>query len=157
MSLHQRKSSIRRSRFKVFKEKILRYIKIASTYRRRSVCLLPFFRVTEKQAQCKEARKVQYSSPGFKRSRPADLSDLDKSRIRITRDWPTYRWRESFVRCAFLLSHGFVNAWGRPGQAREGGAVLGLIFAGYVPLASQSPYPIIVYFVAYYRSHLSHF
>ena len=26
-----------------------------------------------------------------------------------------------------------------------GGGVLGLIFAGYVPLASQSPYPIIVY------------
>ena len=35
--------------------------------------------------------------------------------------------------------------------------VLGLIFAGYVPLASQSPYPIIVYFVASYRPHLSHF
>ena len=33
----------------------------------------------------------------------------------------------------------------------------GLIFAEYVPLASQSPYPIIVYFVAYYRPHLSHF
>ena len=28
---------------------------------------------------------------------------------------------------------------------------------GYVPLASQSPYPIIVYFVANYRPHLSHF
>ena len=26
-----------------------------------------------------------------------------------------------------------------------GGGVLGLMFAGYVPLASQSPYPIIVY------------
>ena len=34
---------------------------------------------------------------------------------------------------------------------------LGLIFAGYVPLASQSPYPIIVYPVANYRPHLSHF
>ena len=34
--------------------------------------------------------------------------------------------------------------------------VLGLIFAGYVLLASQSPYPIIVYSVANYRSHLSH-
>ena len=33
-----------------------------------------------------------------------------------------------------------------------GGGVLGLIFAGYVPLASQSPYPIIVYSVAMYRS-----
>ena len=29
-----------------------------------------------------------------------------------------------------------------------GGGVLGLIFAGYVPLASQNPYPIIVYYVA---------
>ena len=38
-----------------------------------------------------------------------------------------------------------------------GGGVLGLIFAGYLPLASQSPYPIIVYSVANYRPHLSHF
>ena len=29
-----------------------------------------------------------------------------------------------------------------------GGGGLGLIFAGYVPLASQNPYPIIVYSVA---------
>ena len=33
----------------------------------------------------------------------------------------------------------------------------GLIFAGYVLLASQSPYPITVYSVANYRPHLSHF
>ena len=39
----------------------------------------------------------------------------------------------------------------------RGGGLLGLIFAGYVPLASQSPYPIIVYSVANYRPHLSHF
>ena len=32
-----------------------------------------------------------------------------------------------------------------------GGGVLGLIFAGYVPLASQSPSSIIVYSVANYR------
>ena len=38
-----------------------------------------------------------------------------------------------------------------------GGGVLGLMFAGYVLLASQSPYPIIVYFFANYRPHLSHF
>ena len=37
------------------------------------------------------------------------------------------------------------------------GVVLGLIFAGYVQLAIQSPYPIIVYSVANYRPHLSHF
>ena len=31
------------------------------------------------------------------------------------------------------------------------------MFAGYVLLASQSPYPIIVYFLANYRPHLNHF
>ena len=36
-----------------------------------------------------------------------------------------------------------------------GGGVLGLIFGGYVQLASQSPYPIIVYSVANYIPHLS--
>ena len=34
------------------------------------------------------------------------------------------------------------------------GGLLGLIFAGYVPLASQSPYPTRVYSVANYRPHL---
>ena len=39
-----------------------------------------------------------------------------------------------------------------PGGAGGGGrGGLGLIFAGYVPLASQSPYPIIVYSVANYN------
>ena len=41
--------------------------------------------------------------------------------------------------------------------ATQGGEVTFDIFVGYVPLASQSPYPIIVYFVANYRLHLSHF
>ena len=41
--------------------------------------------------------------------------------------------------------------------ADPGGKVLGSSFAGYVPLASQNPYPIIVYSVASYRPHLSHF
>ena len=40
---------------------------------------------------------------------------------------------------------------------RWGGGELGLMFAGYVPLVSQSPYPILVYFLANYRPHLSHF
>ena len=31
------------------------------------------------------------------------------------------------------------------------------MFAGYVPLASQSPYPIIIYFLANYRPHVSQF
>ena len=38
-----------------------------------------------------------------------------------------------------------------------GGGVLGLIFAGYVPLASQGSYPFKVYFLANYGPHLSHF
>ena len=35
--------------------------------------------------------------------------------------------------------------------------LLGLICAGYVPLASQNPYHITVYSVAKYRLYLSHF
>ena len=38
-----------------------------------------------------------------------------------------------------------------------GRGVLGSGFAGYMPLAPQNPYPIIVYSVANYRPHLSHF
>ena len=41
--------------------------------------------------------------------------------------------------------------------SHPGSGVLWLIFAGYVPLASQNPSPIIVYSVANYRPHLSHF
>ena len=40
---------------------------------------------------------------------------------------------------------------------QSGGDTLGLIFAGHVPLASKSPYPIIVYSVANYRPRLGHF
>ena len=41
------------------------------------------------------------------------------------------------------------SLWGGDGGGGGGGGgVLGLIFAGYVPLASQNPYPIIVYYVA---------
>ena len=39
----------------------------------------------------------------------------------------------------------------------RGGGVLGSGFAGYVPLASQNPHPIIVSSVGNYRPHLSHF
>ena len=35
--------------------------------------------------------------------------------------------------------------------------LFGLIFAGYMLLASQNPYPTIVYSVAKYRPHVSHF
>ena len=44
-----------------------------------------------------------------------------------------------------------------PFVTEKPGGVLGSIFAGYVPLATQNPYPIIVYSVANYRPHLSHF
>ena len=44
-----------------------------------------------------------------------------------------------------------INAWNFPG------GVLGLIFARYARLSSRSPYDIIVYSVASYRPHLSHF
>ena len=37
------------------------------------------------------------------------------------------------------------------------GGLRGSIFAGYVPLASPNPYPIIVYSVANHRPYLSHF
>ena len=43
-----------------------------------------------------------------------------------------------------------VGPWGET----QGGRYLGLIFRGYVSLASQSPYPIIV--DSYYRPHISH-
>ena len=55
------------------------------------------------------------------------------------------------------------NMSGLPGlpnttiEPREGGGGLGLMFAGLVPLASQSPYPILVYFLANYRLHPTHF
>ena len=48
------------------------------------------------------------------------------------------------------LGHHPKRGWG-------GGGGLGLTFAAYVPLASQSPYPIMVYSVANYRPYLSHF
>ena len=63
----------------------------------------------------------------------------------------------------------YLNAWNRLESYEQVGnirhkyrsqymlGVLGLIFDGFVPLAYQSPYPIIVYFVASYRPHLSHF
>ena len=38
-----------------------------------------------------------------------------------------------------------------------GRGLLGVIFAGYLPLTSQKPNPIIVYFMANYRTHDSHF
>ena len=53
------------------------------------------------------------------------------------------------------MYNGNITFTAPPGGGRGGGTWL--MFAGYVPLASQSPYPIIVYFLAYYIPHLSHF
>ena len=56
------------------------------------------------------------------------------------------------MRCAACMLRGTPGGGGR---GRGGGlglglGLLGLIFAAYVPLACQSPYPIIVYFLANY-------
>ena len=42
-------------------------------------------------------------------------------------------------------------------NSRGGGGGPGSIFARYVPLASPNPHSIIVYSVANYRPHVSHF
>ena len=62
------------------------------------------------------------------------------------------------VRHEFLLNERVAceHAFHLGGGAGAGGA-LGFMFAGYAPLASQSPYPIVVYFLANYRPHLSYF
>ena len=51
--------------------------------------------------------------------------------------------RRLFFKAKFIS----LKKWegGNPGG---GGVLLGLLFAGYVPVASQNPYPIIVYSVA---------
>ena len=43
------------------------------------------------------------------------------------------------------------------GHFLGGGGYSGLMFVGYLPLASQSSCPIIVYFWANYRPQISHF
>ena len=42
------------------------------------------------------------------------------------------------------------NIFGQIPRGGGGGGVLGSVFAGYVPLASQNPYPIIIYSLANY-------
>ena len=63
---------------------------------------------------------------------------------------------ECILLAVFSHPHCYLGYIPPPGGG-GGGAVLGLIFAEYLPLASQSPYPIIVYSVASYRPYLSHF
>ena len=82
--------------------------------------------------------------------------------------WPLYSANGLFYRIRSVVHHW---AWvtcvdvlcfqtskeERLRNGKGGGGVLGLIFAGYVPLASQNSYPIIVYSVAKYRPLLSQF
>ena len=66
-----------------------------------------------------------------------------------------YLWRAHFIATQVIkLNHCVLSPL--PDLPGRWGGVLGLMFAGYVSLASQSPYPIIVYFWANYRPHLSH-
>ena len=70
-----------------------------------------------------------------------------------------YDYLKEECRHSLIISHfagwaffPFTNAGGG-----GGGVVLGLIFAGYVLLVSQSPFSIIVYSVVKHRPHLRHF
>ena len=58
-----------------------------------------------------------------------------------------------FSNMVFLEAGGGMGGMGGGG----GGELLGSIFAGYVPLATENSYPNIVLFVASYRPHLNHF
>ena len=93
------------------------------------------------------------------RRHPRDLlALLIVAAISLSRDpsvdmtFPRYlRWST-----VFSLVPSMVMIGGGPVEP-GGGGVLESGFAGYVPLASQNPHPIIVYSVASYRPHLSHF
>ena len=87
---------------------------------------------------------------------------------RCCRSYPTRCWRAAhcsiqwFGNLVWLSRNTWptVHNWqslNAPGVGGGGGGVLGSSFAGYVPLASENPYPIIVYSVANYRPYLSHF
>ena len=67
--------------------------------------------------------------------------------IRISQNWHFHAKGRSAVpmMVAIFLSNS------------RGGGILGSVFAGYVPLASPDPYPIIVYSVANYGPYVSHF
>ena len=64
-------------------------------------------------------------------------------------------WVPTSTRSAVVYGP-FSSLMGYPGGGGGGGA-LWSIFAGYVLPVSQSPYHIIVYCMANYRPHLSHF
>ena len=70
-----------------------------------------------------------------------------------------FRWQKKYrYHLTEIFDRNFrTNGKCSRGRGGGGGGVLGLIFAGYVPLASQSPYPITVYSVPNDWLHLSHF
>ena len=68
--------------------------------------------------------------------------------------------RVIYNRCQQILSQLLNEAlkWLSPSGGRGGeGAILGSIFTTYVPLTSQNPYHIMVYYVANCRPHFSHY
>ena len=58
-------------------------------------------------------------------------------------------------KCSCFLEN--VKMWMYGTEPPGGGWYLGLFFYFFLPLASQSPYPIIVQSVANFRAHLSQF
>ena len=81
--------------------------------------------------------------PGIKDGLKHDITDTNE----VIRLWPNgsvlYSMRWVKTEYEHLFPQGREATW--------------LIFAGYVSLASQNPYPIIVYSVAKYRPHVGHF
>ena len=67
-----------------------------------------------------------------------------------------WAWGSNFWACERTYSHSNESLF-HERRFVFPGVVLGSIFAGYVPLASPDPYPIIVYSVANYRPHVSDF
>ena len=72
--------------------------------------------------------------------------------VQNTFKFPLYSSRSRLILLRQISNGNFLKA--PPGGGR---GVLGSGFAGYVLLASQNSHPIIVYSVANYRPHLSHF
>ena len=105
--------------------------------------------------------------PGRSPGAPAPPLSLDENEARRAPSWsqclddrPPLIWRSGSatdqLQKLFLVSTNSMYLKERCWFLSRGG-VLRLIFAGYVPLASQRLNPIIVYSMANYRPHPSHF